>query len=51
MTTTETKFKCAIYGGASAIVTKLNEKLRSGDKTWEIVSLTKDSEYEQIKEV
>jgi hypothetical protein len=45
MTTTEKKFECAIYGGASAIVTKLNEKLRSGDKTWEMVSLTKDSEY------
>ena len=43
--TTQTKFKCAIYGGASEIVKKLNEKVLSGDKTWEMVSITKDPEY------
>ena len=38
-------FKTAIYGGASTIVTKLNEKVLSGDKSWELVNITKDPEY------
>lgn len=37
--------KCAIYGGASTVSGKVNEKRKSGDMTWEKVNITKDPEY------
>jgi len=44
--------KCAIYGGASTVSGKVNEKRKSGDMTWEKVNITKNPEhYEQTFEV
>lgn len=43
---------CAIYGGASTVSGKVNEKRKSGDTTWEKVNITKNPEhYEQTFEV
>ena len=36
---------CAIYGGASTVSGKVNEKRKSGDTTWEKVNITKNPEY------